>query len=331
MTTRYFDRDADLGVLADRRIAVIGYGNQGRAQALNLRDGGFDVRVGTIDDPYRATALADGMEILEIPDAVADADVVLMLVPDEVQAEVYEQAVAPSLAPGSTLVWASGFAIAFGLVDPPPDHDVVMVAPRQIGDEVRRSFADGRGHSCFLAVHNDASGGAMQTALAIACAIGGTRAGALASTFLEEAVLDLYVEQVLAPRALEALFHSFEALVAAGFDPEVVQLELYGSGEAITISRYRATEGVIATLGHESPTARYGTLSTLQPLLSANDRSVYERGIEEILSGSFARRWSGSGPRASRMIEDLLDQIRGHPMLAAEASNLAAEGEARAG
>lgn len=316
LARKFFDRDADPSVLQGKTVAVVGYGNQGRAQALNLRDSGVEVVVGNIEDAYRERAIADGFEPVSIPAAVARGDVVLMLIPDELQPTVFERDVDPNLKPGAALVFASGYNVYYGLVTPSVERDIMMVAPRMIGSAVRTLYAVGEGFPSFVSVHRDVSGQALQIALAVAHGIGGLRIGALESTFEEETVLDLYLEQVLGPGGMASLIASFELLTEAGYDPEVVQLELYGSGEGVHIAEAKYRKGLIDSLFHESPTARFGHLKRLSTMLPAieDDKAVFRRTLGELQDGTFAKEWSATRESGEARIRPLYDAVTKHPM-----------------
>ncbi|MGH7820787.1 MAG: NAD(P)-binding domain-containing protein, partial [Candidatus Binatia bacterium] len=210
MATIYYDSDASLEALSGKKIAILGYGNQGRAQALNLRDSGLSVIVGNLEDDYSRQARADGFAPIPIPEAAATGDVLLLLIPDEVQAEVYGKSIAPHLSARKVLCFAHGYNIAFGHIVPPKTIDVVMVAPRMIGVGVRDTFVSGRGFPSFVGVHQDASGKAKQLMLAIARGIGSTRAGCLEMSFLDEATLDLFSEQGFGPAMGAAMRSAME-------------------------------------------------------------------------------------------------------------------------
>ena len=216
MTTVYHDEDADLAALAGETIAVVGYGNQGRSQALNLRDSGLRVVVGNVADAARGRAAAEGFEVADVADVVRRADVVMLLIPDEVMPEVYRRDVAPGLRPGGCVSFASGYNVAFDLIVPAADVDVVLVAPRMIGPGVRDRYVDGRGFPSFVAVHRNATGRAQARMLALAKGIGSTRAGCLELTMAQEAHLDLFTEQGFGPAFGLALRQSIELLVVQG-------------------------------------------------------------------------------------------------------------------
>src|SRR5581483_814953 len=231
MATVYHDEDADLTVLSGETIAVVGYGNQGRSQALNLRDSGLRVVVGSIGDASAERAAAEGFEVLDLPTAAARADVVMLLIPGEVMSEVYARDVAPRLRAGACVSFASGYNVAFQLIVPAADVDVVLVAPRMIGPGVRDRYVEGKGFPSFVAVHQDATGRAKGRMLALAKGIGSTRAGCLEMSMAEEAHLDLFTEQGFGPAMGLALRQSIELLIEQGYPPEAVLMELYMSGE----------------------------------------------------------------------------------------------------
>jgi ketol-acid reductoisomerase len=312
------DADVDLGPLLQRTVAIIGYGNQGRAQALNLRDSGVRVLIGSIADDNAARAREDGFAVVDIATGAGRADVIALLIPDEVQRAVYERDVAPQLHPGQVLDFAHGYNIHFGLIRPPAGVDVIMVAPRMIGINVRRSFERGGGVPAYVAVAQDASGCARQIALAWAKGIGATRAGVLETSFAEETELDLFAEQGVWPIIMRNLLLSYEVLVEAGFPPEMVALELYGSGEAAEIFRQMARVGVIEQMRLHSQTSQYGTLSRGPRMLPEETRERLRAALREIRSGSFAAEWSAEQEGGYRRFEALRGAARSHDITRAE-------------
>lgn len=291
MTTLYYDEDASLAPLAGKTVAVIGYGNQGRAQALNLRDSGLNVIVGNADDDYARQARADGFSPLPIPEAAARGDVLLFLIPDEVQPEVYERSMASHLGPGDVLCFAHGYNIAFGHIRPPAGVDVVMVAPRMIGAGVRDKFVSGEGFPSFVGVHQDGSGKAKERMLAIARGVGSTRAGCLEMSFLDEATLDLFTEQAFGPAMGAAMRSAIETLVEAGYPPEAVLMELYMSGE-LSYSLDKAAElGLIRQWELHSHTSQYGGMTRSARFADFDLKGRMQEVLEEIRSGSFAKEW----------------------------------------
>jgi ketol-acid reductoisomerase len=318
----YHDADADLRVLDDRTVGVIGYGNQGHAQAQNLRDSGVGVIVGNRDDEYKARAIEDGFDVFPIAGAARRCQVLLLLIPDEVQPEVMAAEITPGLAGPATLVVASGYNVAFGLLEVPDGTDIVMVAPRMIGVGVRGRFRDRKPYPCFVSVERDASGTALATALAVACGIGATAGGAVASSAREEAALDLFSEQAIWPTLLAVLHAGYEVLAAAGFSDDAILDEMYLSGEPAEIFARAADMGLVGQLPTHSRTSQYGQLSRLgrSADLMAALRDRFGGVLrDEILSGSFAREWSGLLPDADDALRRLREQAAARPLIAAEA------------
>jgi ketol-acid reductoisomerase len=308
MAVIYHDEDANLDAIRGETIAILGYGNQGRSQALNLRDSGFPVIVGNIDDAYRKNALADGFEVLSIAEASKRAGILFLLTADEIMPEVYEKDVAPHLAPGKLLDFAHGYNIAFGLIVPPETIDVVFIAPRMIGAGVRDSYLSGEGFPSFVGVHQDATGKAKQRMLALARAVGSTRAGCLEMTMNDEATLDLFTEQAFGPAFGRVMMAAIDTMVEAGYPPEAVLMELYLSGElAYSFQKIREL-GMLKQHELHSHTSQYGTITRsarymdLDPLLKEKMR----QSLEEIRSGAFAKEWSAD--RADKL--GLIEQVR---------------------
>ncbi len=294
MTTIYHDDDASLDAVRDVRVAILGYGNQGGAQARNLRDSGLDVIVGNIDDDYGAAARADGFTVVSIAEASARADALFLLTPDEVMPEVYTRDVAPALRPGVLLDFAHGYNVGFGLIVPPKTIDVVMIAPRMIGAGVRDGYVSGEGFASFIGVHQDATGMAQERLLGLARAVGSTRAGCLEMSFVDEATLDLFSEQAFGPAFGRVMMCAIDTLVDAGFPPEAVLMELYLSGELAYSFLKMREMGALKQHQLHSHTSQYGTISRslryfdLDPLLKEKMQAT----VEEIRSGAFAREWS---------------------------------------
>lgn len=305
MATIYHDADADLEALAGQTLAVVGYGNQGRSQALNLRDSGLAVIVGSVSDGSAEQARQDGFEVLRIADACARADVVLLLVPDEVMPAVYEAEIAPSLRAGALVDFASGYNVAFGLIEPAADLDVGMVAPRMIGPGVRDTYVRGHGFPSFVGVHQDATGTARQRVLALAKGLGSTRAGCIELSLHDEASLDLFTEQGFGPAFGRVLMSAVDVLVEAGYPPEAVLLELYLSGElAYTFEKIREV-GLTRQMDFHSRTSQYGSVTRgVRYLdLGAPIEEKMKAVLEEIRSGAFAREWSGAQDTAGETLD----------------------------
>ena len=291
MAKLYYENDADLQRLSDSKVAVIGYGSQGHAHALNLQDGGLDVRVGLHpQSKSRSAAEAAGLRVRTVADASAEADIIMLLVPDTAQADVYASDIAPHLRPGKTLMFAHGFNIRYGQIAPPAGVDVSMVAPKAPGHRVREVFVSGGGVPALVAVHQDASGSALANALAYAKGIGCTRAGVLATTFTEETETDLFGEQaVLCGGAAELVKAGFETLVNAGYQPEIAYFECLHELKLIVDLFY---QGGLSYMRYSvSDTAEYGDYVAGPRVINEESRAVMQQLLADIQDGSFAERW----------------------------------------
>jgi len=300
----YSQKDVNKKALRGARIAVLGYGSQGRAHALNLKDSGFDVVVGVRKGDSWKKARRDGLAVAEPADAVADADLIAMLVPDMAQAQLYRD-VASRIKRGATLLFAHGFNIHFKQVRPRKDLDVVLIAPKGPGDLVRRQYQQGRGVPCLLAIAQDATGQARSRALAYAHGIGGTRGGVLETTFAEETETDLFGEQaVLCGGATELVVKGFETLVEAGYQPEVAYYECLHELKLIVDLLH---EGGIAKM-HQfiSETAKYGDLTRGPRVIDEHVKRQMRRILKEIQQGKFARQWIAENAAGRRNYRKLL-------------------------
>ena len=308
MTGILRDGAAELRPLAGQRLAVVGYGNQGRSQALNLRDSGLAVVVGNIADASLDRARADGFEALPIAEACARADAILLLVPDEVMPEVFAGEVAPQLRPGKLLDFASGYGVAFGGVRPPPDVDVVLVAPRMIGPGVRDRFVSGQGFPSFVGVHQDATGTAHDRMRALARAIGSPRRACIEMSLHDEACLDLFTEQAFGPAFGRVMLSAVQTLVDRGYPPEAVLLELYLSGELAYAFQKIAEVGMLEQMDYHSHTSQYGSITRAGRFadLDATLRERMGAVLDEIRSGRFAEEWS----RARDGFPELRERVR---------------------
>ncbi len=292
-TTVYSTDDADLAPLADRTIAIIGYGNQGRAQARNLVDSGVEnVIVGNRKDSSWEQAEADGFPVYSMAEATRRAEIVFFLLPDEVQPTIYEETIAPNLEAGDVLNFASGYNITYDFIEPEPELDVIMVAPRMIGTLVRDLYVDGRGAPAVMAVNQDATGTAAKTALAIAHGIGATRSGVIKGTFEMETTTDLMTEQALIPVIAHALMAKYNVEREAGIPPEAVVLEEYVSRELAHIFEKAATEGLIEQLDYHSQTSQYGQLTGIEHFDATPIQEFMEETIRQIQTGEFATEWT---------------------------------------
>jgi ketol-acid reductoisomerase len=286
-----YDKDADLSVLDGKTVAILGYGSQGHAHALNLKDSGVDVVVGLRpDSSSRADAEGEGLEVLDIADAASRGDVVMVLLPDEKQAQVWRDQIADGIADGDLLMFAHGFSINFGQIEPPPGVDVGMVAPKGPGHLVRRQFAEGRGVPCLMAIHQDASGTARDKVLAYASGIGGGRAGIIETTFKDEAETDLFGEQsVLCGGVTELVQAGFETLVEAGYDPRLAYFECLHELKLIVDLMYE--DGIQGMRYSISNTAEYGDMTRGPKVITEETREAMKKILADIQSGEFAKEW----------------------------------------
>ncbi|GAA5182166.1 ketol-acid reductoisomerase [Rugosimonospora acidiphila] len=287
----YYDDDADLSLVAGKKVAVIGYGSQGHAHALSLRDSGVEVRIGLPEgSKSRAKAQEQGLEVGTPAEVSAWADVIMLLAPDTAQRKIYADDIAPNLKPGKALFFGHGLNIRYGLIEPPADIDVAMVAPKGPGHLVRRQFVDGKGVPVLVAVEQDATGQALALALSYARGIGGTRAGAIKTTFKEETETDLFGEQAVLCGGASALVQTgFEVLTEAGYAPEIAYFECLHELKLIVDLMY---EGGIARMRYSiSDTAEYGDYSRGPRVVDARVKDEMRKILGEIQSGEFAREW----------------------------------------
>jgi ketol-acid reductoisomerase len=291
MATIYYDADANLELIQQKRIAVIGYGSQGHAHALNTRDSGCDVVVGLpVGSKSRAKAEADGLRVLTPADAAQQADVIMILIPDQNHREVFERDIRPGLAPGKLLLTAHGFSLHYSQIVPPPDIDVAMVAPKGPGHMLRRLYVEGVGIPSVWAVHQDATGQAEALALAYARAIGSTRAGVLRTTIPEETETDLFGEQVVLCGGLTSLIRNgFETLVEAGYQPEIAYFECMHEVKLIVDLMYQGGMGYMRY--SISDTAEYGDYVSGPRIIDEHVRKEMREVLHEIQNGTFATNW----------------------------------------
>lgn len=305
----YYNGDADLDVLKDKTVAVIGYGSQGHAHALNLHESGVDVIVGLREDSSSWNDAEEaGLKVYETSEAAAKGDLVMILIPDQFQKSVYEESIEPNLEEGNALLFAHGFNIHFDQIVPPENVDVFMVAPKGPGHLVRRVFTEGSGVPCLFAIYQDASGTAKDTALAYAKGVGGTRAGVLETTFKEETETDLFGEQaVLCGGASELVATGFEVLVEAGYQPEIAYFECLHELKLIVDLMY---EGGIAGMYYSvSDTAEYGGFSRGTRVIDKDTKKRMKNILEEVQNGHFAQEWIDENkeglPNLKKMRKDL--------------------------
>jgi ketol-acid reductoisomerase len=314
MLNMYYSQDADPGLITRRKVAVMGFGSQGHAHALNLKDSGVDVVVGLREGSPRVKAASDaGLKVVDPETAAEWADVIMMLVPDQVQASFYDEVIAPRLEPGDALLFAHGFSIHFGFITPPPDVDVAMVAPKGPGHLVRRQFVEGSGVPTLVAVHQDASGEALALALSYAHAIGGTRAGVIETTFGDETETDLFGEQVILCGGVDAMIQAaFETLTEAGYAPEMAYFEVLHELKLIVDLLF---EGGIAWMRHSvSDTAEYGDVTRGPRIVTDATRAEMRAILDEIRSGAFANEWMDEYRAGSPNLTAAREAIADHPV-----------------
>jgi ketol-acid reductoisomerase len=310
----YREEDANLSILKDKVIAVIGYGSQGHAHALNLRDSGLNVIVGLRPGgPSYERAKKDGFEPLSVKEACEKADIIMILLPDQTQPAVYKESIAPVLKPGKMLLFAHGFNIHYNQIVPPKDVDVAMVAPKGPGHLVRREFERGAGVPCLVAIHQDATGEALAKALAYAKGIGGTRAGVIETTFKEETETDLFGEQVVLCGGVSALIKAgFETLVEAGYQPEIAYFECLHELKLIVDLIY---EGGLSFMRYSiSDTAEYGDLTRGPRIINEKVREEMKKILKEIQSGEFAKEWILENQAGRPVLNALRRREAEHPI-----------------
>jgi len=287
----FYDDDADLSIIQGRTVAVIGYGSQGHAHSLSLRDSGVDVRVGLPEgSKSRAKAEAEGLRVVTPAEAAAEADLIMILAPDHVQRKLYAESVEPNLQDGDALFFGHGFNIRFGYIKPPAGVDVAMVAPKGPGHLVRREFVDGKGVPCLIAVEQDASGSAQALALSYAKAIGGARAGVIKTTFAEETETDLFGEQAVLCGGMSALVQAgFETLTEAGYQPEIAYFECLHELKLIVDLMYEG--GIAKQRWSVSDTAEYGDYVSGPRVVDASVKARMKDVLTDIQNGAFAKRF----------------------------------------
>jgi ketol-acid reductoisomerase len=320
MARFYSANEANPTSLNGKTIAIIGYGNQGRSQAINLRRTGHRVIVGNVEDDSFRQAKSDGFETFTMDQAAARADLILLLLPDEIAPEIYRRDIASHLKAGKTLVFASGYNITYKFIAPPADIDVVLVAPRMIGQGVLDLPARGEGFPVLVGVKQDASGQALATMLAIADGIGAfmPHGAVVESSFEEETLVDLFSEHTWAGAMLFLLERAFKLLTEAGVSPEVALLELYASGELGEIGRAMAERGFWKQLKLHSHTSQFGQLTHGAQFIGEDAEALMLKAIREIRDGTFAKRWAGEQAAGSPTFERLLGEVLESPLAKAE-------------
>jgi ketol-acid reductoisomerase len=314
MAKRYYEKDGNLSRFQGKTVAIIGYGSQGHAHALNLRDSGVKVVVGLHgSSKSNAKAAAAGLRVLPVSDAAKEADVIMVLVPDHIQADLYEKEIAPHMAKGKTLMFAHGFSIHFGQIKPPASVDVSMIAPKAPGHRVRELFTEGVGVPALVAIHQDASGQALENALAYALALGCLKAGVIETTFREETESDLFGEQsVLCGGVSELIRAGFETLVEAGYAPEIAYFECLHELKLIVDLIY---EGGLGYMRYSiSDTAEYGDYSRGPRIVTQQTRDEMKKILSEIQSGQFAREWIAENKTGRHKFLAMREAARDQPV-----------------
>jgi ketol-acid reductoisomerase len=314
MADMFYDDDADLALIQGKNVAVLGYGSQGHAHSLSLRDSGVDVRIGLPEgSKSREKAEAEGLRVLTPAEAVEEADVIVILAPDHVQRKLYAESVEPNITPGDTLVFGHGFNIRFGYITPPEGVDVFMVAPKGPGHLVRREYVDGRGVPVLVAVEKDESGKAWDLALSYAKAIGGLRAGGIRTTFTEETETDLFGEQaVLCGGASQLVQYGFEVLTEAGYQPEVAYFECLHELKLIVDLMYEG--GIAKQRWSVSDTAEYGDYVSGPRVIDAHVKENMLAVLEDIKNGSFAERFINDQENGGKEFKELRAKGEQHPI-----------------
>ncbi len=291
MATIYYDKDANLDLIKAKKVAVIGYGSQGHAHALNMKESGVDVRVGLREDSKsRAVAEQAGLTVGSVADVSEWADVIMVLAPDTKQGSIYSESIAPHLKSGDTLAFGHGFNIRYDIIEPPKDVDVIMIAPKSPGHRVRETYQEGAGTPCLMAVHQDASGNAKDLALSYAGAIGGTRAGVLETTFSEETETDLFGEQAVLCGGVSALVQAgFDTLVDAGYQPEIAYFECLHELKLIVDLMYRG--GLSYMRYSVSDTAEHGDYTGGPQVVTDETRAAMKKMLTDIQDGTYAKLW----------------------------------------
>src|SRR5262245_12547941 len=307
-----YDKDADLSKLDGKTVAILGYGSQGHAHALNLKDSGVDVVVGLRDDSSSvAKAREEGLRVTSIADAASEGDVVMILLPDEKQAEVFESEIGDGIAPGNLLMFAHGFSIHFGQIDPGPEVDVGMAAPKGPGHLVRRQFVEGNGVPGLVAIHQDATGTARDLVLAYARGIGGTRAGVIETTFKDECETDLFGEQsVLCGGVTELVRAGYETLTEAGYDPRLAYFECLHELKLIVDLMYEAA--ITGMRSSISNTAEDGGLTRGNRVISDETRAAMKQILSDIQSGEFAKEWIAENRAGQENFKRMREEGKNH-------------------
>jgi ketol-acid reductoisomerase len=308
----YYDNDADLNLLRDKTVAILGYGSQGHAHSLNLKDSGIDVVVGLRPDSASVEqARSNGLEVTDVADAASRGDIVMVLLPDEKHGEVWREQIRDGIAPGNTLLFGHGFSVHYGEVEPPPEVDVALIAPKGPGHLVRRQFLEGSGVPGLVAIHANPSGEALPLALAYAKGIGCTRGGVIETTFKDETETDLFGEQaVLCGGVSELVRAGYETLVDAGYDPKLAYFECLHELKLIVDLMYE--KGITGMRFSVSNTAEYGDLTRGRRIISETTRQAMKDVLGEIQSGAFAREWIAENRAGQENFKRMREEQAGH-------------------
>jgi ketol-acid reductoisomerase len=308
----YYDNDADLNLLQDKTVAILGYGSQGHAHSLNLKDSGIDVVVGLRPDSASVEqARSQGLEVTDVAEAASRGDIVMVLLPDEKHGEVWREQIRDAIAPGNTLLFGHGFSVHYGEVEPPPEVDVALIAPKGPGHLVRRQFLEGSGVPGLVAIHANASGDALPLALAYAKGIGCTRGGVIETTFKDETETDLFGEQaVLCGGVSELVRAGYETLVDAGYDPKLAYFECLHELKLIVDLMYE--KGITGMRFSVSNTAEYGDLTRGKRIISDTTRQAMKDVLGEIQSGEFAREWIAENRAGQENFKRMREEQAGH-------------------
>lgn len=314
MVKMYYDKDADLSIVRKNKVGIIGYGIQGRGQALNLRDSGVDIRIGNIQDLYFKKAKEDSFPVSSPEEVAKWADIIMFLIPDDAQEAVYKKSILPGLQKGNTIVFAHGYSIYYKRISISQDIDVVLLAPRMPGKYVRERFLEGWGAPAFVSVEQDATGQALDKVLSLAKAIGATRVGVIESTFTEETEIDLFIEQFVLPTITGTLHNAFDFLVSKGFQPEVVISELYASGEIGSLLLKAADSNIYQVFrNHASPTCQFGKMKNMDKVVHPKLKEVMSNVLNEIRSAEFDKQLKAAGKDGYKDLkeyDDLMDKTQ---------------------
>ena len=320
MAKMYYEKDCDLSYLNGKKIAIIGFGSQGHAHAMNLKDSGCDVCVG-LREGSKSWAKAEqaGLQVKTVPEAAQWGDIVMILINDEVQAEVYKKDIAPNLHPGAALNFASGYNITYGFIKPAADLDVIMVAPRMIGKGVRETYENGTGFPTFVVINQDATGHAKEIAVGLAKALGSTKAGAIEVTFNDETYLDLMSEQAIWPLIMNVMVTAFDFFREKGLPAEAILTEMYMSKEPMVMMEKMADMGLFKQLPLHSRTSQYGQLSRFKMVDNSSMRKFIEEQYNNIVNGTFAKEWEEVKADGMKKFDELWAETEQLPISQVEA------------